>query len=60
MAPRIKFAFAHDAEGKVVRADEADKLCKGYTCRGCDKPVSLCYGDINQTRHFRHKVLTMY
>lgn len=59
MAARIKFAFAHDAEGKVVRADEADKLCKGYTCRGCNKSVSLCYGDVNQTRHFRHKVRTL-
>lgn len=37
-------------------ADKADKLCKDYTCRGCGKPVLLCYGDINQTRHFRHKV----
>ncbi|TVT36962.1 hypothetical protein FNT36_24145 [Hymenobacter setariae] len=59
MAARIKFAFAHDAQGKVVRADEADKLCQAYTCRGCDKPVILCYGDINQTRHFRHKVRTL-
>lgn len=56
MAARIKFAFAHDAQLNVVPADKADKLCKDYTCRGCGKPVVLCYGDINQTRHFRHKV----
>ncbi|GAB3637840.1 hypothetical protein GCM10027422_34300 [Hymenobacter arcticus] len=40
----------------MVPADKADKLYKDYTCRGCGKPVVLCYGDINQTRHFRHKV----
>ena len=56
MAARIRFAFAHDAQLNVVPADKADKLCKEYTCRGCGKPVLLCYGDINQTRHFRHKV----
>jgi hypothetical protein len=59
MAARVKFAFANDAQGNVVRADVADKLCPGYTCRGCSKPVSLCYGDINQTRHFRHKVRSL-
>lgn len=59
MAARVKFAFANDAQGNVVRADVADKLCRGYTCRGCGKPVSLCYGDINQTRHFRHKVRSL-
>lgn len=56
MAARVKFAFAHDAHLNVVQAEEADKLRKDYTCRGCGKPVVLCYGDINQTRHFRHKV----
>lgn len=59
MPARVKFAFANDAQGNVVRADAADKLCRGYTCRGCGKPVSLCYGDINQTRHFRHKVRSL-
>jgi hypothetical protein len=56
MAARIKFAFAHDAQLHVIPADKADKRCKTYTCRGCGKPVVLCYGDINQTRHFRHRV----
>ena len=55
MAARIKFAFAHDEQLNVVAAASADKHCKDYTCRGCGKPVHLCYGDINQTRHFRHK-----
>lgn len=56
MLPRVKFAFAHDAHLHVVRADQADKLCTSYTCRGCGRPVQLCYGDIVKTRHFRHKV----
>ena len=56
MAGLARFAFAHDAELNVIHAKDADKRCKTYTCRECGKPVLLCYGDIVQTRHFRHKV----
>lgn len=56
MAARFRFAFAHDAQLNLIAADKADKLCKDYTCRECGKLVVLCYGDIKQTRHFRHKV----
>jgi len=55
MAGLARFAFAHDADRNDINAQDADKRYKAYTCRGCGKPVLLCYGNIVTTRHFRHK-----
>jgi hypothetical protein len=49
----VKFKYALDAAGEVIRVDKAERG-HDYICRGCRAPV-LYIKTVNVSAHFRHK-----